>query len=146
MFVPVQDELKVNKIVIKNLLNEERKIKLLAYIKPVIGEEEYFTNGNIYLEKDNNTIFINNKFKDSFFNDREAFIMSSESINSYSGSKESFFGNGNLKQPDALYRNLDNSSGFGVDSAACLEIIVKLDKNEEKVYWNSGNLRFRKTD
>ena len=132
VFVPVQDELKVNKIVIKNLLNEERKIKLLAYIKPVIGEEEYFTNGNIYLEKDNNTIFINNKFKDSFFNDREAFIMSSESINSYSGSKESFFGNGNLKQPDALYRNLDNSSGFGVDSAACLEIIVKLDKNEEK--------------
>ena len=58
--------------------------------------------------------------------------MSSESINSYSGSKESFFGNGNLKQPDALYRNLDNSSGFGVDSAACLEFIVKLDKNEEK--------------
>ena len=130
--VPTHEELKITKITLKNLSNEERKIKLLFYLKPVLGEDEFFTNGNIYLEKENNFIKINNCFQEQSFSDKEIFIMSNLNINSFTGNKDNFFGEGTIKEPDALYKNLDNISFPGRDSIVALEYMIKLDKQEEK--------------
>ena len=46
VFVPENEPLKVNQVKIKNTANRERKIKLLIYIKPVLGEDEILTNGS----------------------------------------------------------------------------------------------------
>ena len=91
-----------------------------------------FTNGNIYLEKENNFIKINNCFQEQSFSDKEIFIMSNLNINSFTVNKDNFFGEGTIKEPDALYKNLDNISFPGRDSIVALEYMIKLDKQEEK--------------
>lgn len=45
---------------------KKRKLKLLYYIKDVLGEDEIKTSGNIQLVKEANVIFANNLYKDSF--------------------------------------------------------------------------------
>ena len=131
-FVPSQDEVKITKIKIKNLINEDRKLKLLIYLKPVLGEDEIFTNGNIYLEKDENVLFIKNTIVDSDFNGREYFITSNTNINSFTGNKDNFFGRGDILKPDALFKSLDGETGKNSNSCIAMEILIKLDKLEAK--------------
>ena len=57
---------KINILNLKNLHAKKRKLKLLYYIKDVLGEDEIKTNGNIQLVKEANVIFANNLYKDSF--------------------------------------------------------------------------------
>mgnify|MGYP002519775279 CR=1 FL=1 len=58
--------------------------------------------------------------------------MSNLNINSFTVNKDNFFGEGTIKEPDALYKNLDNISFPGRDSIVALEYMIKLDKQEEK--------------
>ncbi len=62
IFVPNEESLKILKFRIKNLVNEERKIKFVVYIKTVLGEDELFTNGNLKVEKYDNTLLVKNIF------------------------------------------------------------------------------------
>ncbi len=135
IFVPNEESLKILKFRIKNLVNEERKIKFVVYIKTVLGEDEIFTNRNLKVEKDNNTLFIKNIFNnEECFKNKLMYIMPDIKINSYTGNKENFFGEGDILNPDSLYRNLDNSSGLGKDSCVGIEFILKLKKFEDKKF------------
>ena len=42
VFVPNEEPLKIMKFKISNLVNENKNIKLLVYVKPVLGEDEFF--------------------------------------------------------------------------------------------------------
>ena len=89
VFIPREDSIKVNLLTLKNLLPKKRKIKLVYYIKPVLGEDEISTNGFIQIENKvgENTILLRNKYS---IKDYYAYISSSEKINSYTGSRRFF--------------------------------------------------------
>ena len=135
VFVPIQEESKVWKFKINNLINDKRNLKILMYIKPVLGEDEYFSNGNIYLNRENNVIKINNIFKDSNFKDKEAYITADININSFTGDKDAFFGIGDLTRPDAINQRLDNKNGLNKNSAIGIEFVLKLNGLECKEFY-----------
>ncbi len=132
VFVPNEDSLKIMKFKIKNIINEERRIKFLVYIKPVLGEDEYLTNGNICIEKENNILKIINVFEEESFKNKILYVTSNLEIKSFTGEKDNFFGEGSISDPDALYRNLNNESGLGKNSCIGIEFNLKFDKLEEK--------------
>lgn len=134
IFVPNEENVKVMNFRIKNILNESRKVKLVVYIKPVLGEDEYFSNGNIKVEKQQNLLLIKNVFAEENFKDKIMYVSSNEKIHSFTGDKVEFFGNGTIEEPDALYKTLDGKSGLGKDSCIGLEINLEFDKFEDKKF------------
>ena len=132
IFIPQKDNIKINLLKLKNLEPNRRNLKIIYYIKPVLGEDEIKTNGNIEVLKENNLVILKNLYKDNFKNN-VAFISSSEIINSYTGSKDFFIGNGNISNPEGLDKvALDNSSGLGENSCVAIEIEIELESFEEK--------------
>lgn len=134
VFVPNEENVKVLDFRIKNIINENRKLKLVVYIKPVLGEDEYFSNGNIRLQKKDNIIFVKNVFADEDFKDKIMYVSSNETIQSFTGDKANFFGNGTLEEPDSLYQTLDNHSGLGKESCIGFEINLEIGKFEDKKF------------
>ncbi|MBQ2509755.1 MAG: hypothetical protein II529_02910, partial [Erysipelotrichaceae bacterium] len=122
IFVPNEDALKVLNFRFKNLVNEDRNIKIILYIKPVLGEDEYLTNGNLSVKKSGNILEIRNPLAEENFKNKIMFITSNLDIASYTGEKDSFFGEGDVLNPDCLYLGLNNKSGFGKNS--CVGIAV----------------------
>ena len=135
IFVPNEEHLKILKFRIKNIVNEKRKIKLLVYIKTVLGEDEYLTNGNLSVEKQKNILKIKNIFNEEYFQNKVMYVTSNLEINSFTGEKDNFFGNGDILNPDAFYTNLNNKSGLGKNSCVGIEFILKLDKFEDKNFY-----------
>ncbi len=134
IFVPSQDSVKVLRFKIKNMLNEERKLKFVVYFKTVLGEDEYFTNGNIEVERKGNVILLKNVLAEDVFKGKRMYVTANIPINSFTGEKDNFFGEGDIEAPDALYRNLNHASGLGKNSCLGLEFIIKLDKFEDKKF------------
>ena len=118
----------------KNIIGESRKLKLVVYIKPVLGEDEYFSNGNLKLEKKDNLLLIKNVFASEDFKGKVMYVTSNELISSFTGDKTDFFGNGSIEEPDALYKELDGHSGLGKNSCIGLEINLSFDKFEDKKF------------
>ena len=132
IFVPKEDNVKVNILNLKNLEPNRRNIKLVYYIKPVLGEDEINTNGYIKLVKEGNVINIKNLYKDSF-KINYCFVSSSENIKSFTGNKDFFIGNGDIKHPEGLDKtSLDNSNGLFQNSCIAIEIEVELESFESK--------------
>ena len=131
VFVPENEPLKVNQVKIKNTANRERKIKLLIYIKPVLGEDEILTNGNIEVIKEGNIVYAKNILIEEPF-DRPMFITSDLKITSFTGNKDVFLGIKNLKEPRALYEKLDQKNGLGKNSCVALQMEITLAAFEGK--------------
>ena len=93
IFIPQDKSAKMNIIRLKNTLSEKRRLKLVYYLKPVLGEDEIRTNGYIDLDfdKEKNIVFANRIYGDSL--SKVVYISSSERIVSYTGNKLSFIGN-----------------------------------------------------
>ena len=53
VFVAKEEPVKISIIHLKNTLPKKRKIKLVYYIKPVLGEDEIKTKGDIMIKYDN---------------------------------------------------------------------------------------------
>ena len=132
VFVPKEDSIKVNIISLKNTTSSKKKLKLYYYIKPVLGEDELKSNGNIEVNKDNQIIYAKNLYTMDF-KERYAYITTSEPINSYTGNKKFFIGSGNISNPEALNKvSLDNENGLGLDSCMAFEIDIELNPYERK--------------
>jgi len=134
IFVPNEENVKVMNFRIKNILNENRKLKLVVYIKPVLGEDEYFSNGNIKVEKKGNLLLARNVFADENFKEKIMYVASTEKISSFTGDKNDFFGNGNVDEPDALYKELNQNSGLGKASCIGFQIDLELGEFEDKKF------------
>ena len=95
VFVPMEDNLKVNLLNLKNLSPKKKNIKIVYYIKPVIGEDEIKTSGclEIKLKKNSNTIILKNRLQDSKENEEYSYITCNDEIKSFTGDKNFFFGN-----------------------------------------------------
>ena len=102
VFVPKEDSVKVQIIRLKNETPRRRKLKLVYYLKPVIGEDETKTCEflDFKFNKNSNTICARNITSSEYKN--IIFISSSEKIKSYTGLKKEFLGDGGLSNPNGL--------------------------------------------
>lgn len=133
-FIPINDNIKVNLLRIKNTNPEKKELKLIYYIKPVLGEDEIKTNGFINLEYDQNSniIYAKNLYAQDVENSN-CFISCSEKIKSYTGNRKFFIGNGNLKHPEAIDKiKLDNENSLGQVPCIAIEINIILKAFEDK--------------
>ncbi len=120
-FVPVNDNVKVNILRLKNTTKENKDLQLVYYINPVLGEDEIKTNGyiNIDYDKNSNIIYAKNLYASDMKN-QDVYISSSEKIKSYTGNKKSFIGKGTMKNPEKLQTyDLGNENGIR-RSSMCL--------------------------
>ena len=134
MFVPKEDSVKIQILKLKNMNLNRKKMKILYYIKPVLGEDEVKTYGyiNLNYDKNNNIICAQNLYNSDFKNDI-IYVSNSEKIKSYTGNKEFFFGNGNLSNPDAIKKpNLNYENSLGCKPCIAYEIEVELESLSEK--------------
>ena len=132
IFVPKKDNVKISILNLKNLEPVKRNLKLVYYIKPVLGEDEIKTNGYIKLEKEWNLIKIKNLYKDSF-KKSYTFVSCNEDIKSFTGNKDFFIGSGNIKNPEGLDKvSLDNSDGLFQNSCIAIETEIELESFENK--------------
>ena len=133
VFVPNEDSVKINILRLNNNTVERKKIKIIYYIKPVLGEDELKSNGHIKVNYDDNAnmVFGENLYEADF--KYKAYVTSSEKINSFTGDKKFFLGNGGLSNPDGLKKvRLNNSSGFGGQSCIAIQIEVEIDSMSSK--------------
>jgi len=118
-FVAKEDKAKISILKLKNTSSEKKNIKILYYIKPVMGEDETKTTGYIKAYKENNIIIARNLYNCELPSDI-LYISSNQEVKSYTGSKNSFIGNGNLNNPNSLNKvSLDNESGLRRNVLCC---------------------------
>lgn len=134
MFVPKEDSIKIGILKLKNMSLARKKIRILYYIKPVLGEDELRTNGYIDLsfDKNNNTICAQNLYNTDFKND-VIYVSNSEKIKSYTGDKSFFLGKGDLSNPDSIRKaSLNNENSLGKKPCIAYEIEIEIESLSEK--------------
>lgn len=132
VFVAKEDNVKINLLNLKNLAPKKKKIKLVYYIKPTLGEDEILSNS--YIETENkessNTIIMKNRIFDK---EQYAYISCSEKIGSYTGNKQFFIGTGTVSNPEALKKvSLNNENSLGTNNIMAIQIEIELEAFETK--------------
>ena len=133
MFVPENDNIKVNLITLENKNPGRKNLKFVYYIKPVLGEDEIKSNGYLKLEMNNSSNIMLVKNLSDEKSNNQIFIGCSEKISSYTGSKTSFLKNSTLENPvglDELALNRENS--FGEDGIVAIQINVTIEAYSKK--------------
>lgn len=134
VFVPQEDSVKVQILKLKNMNLSRKKLKIIYYMKPVLGEDEIKSKAYINLDydKNNNIICATNLYNTEFKNDI-VYVSNSEKIKSYTGDKNFFIGESTLANPDALRKaNLNNENSLGKEPCIAYEIEVELESLSEK--------------
>ncbi len=132
VFVPNDDRVKINILKLTNTSSDKKMLKLLYYVKPVLGEDEIKTNGYIKVDKENNIITAQNMYTDEF-KDRVVYCSSNEKIKSFTGSKIEFMDKKEINNPGAMnYAYLGNQSGLGESSCIAMELEIELEPFETK--------------
>ena len=150
IFVPTNDSIKVNILKLKNNTQYRKNLRLIYYIKPVLGEDEIKTNGYIDLKfnRNANLVLAENLYGNSIGG--ISFISSSEEIKSFTGNKTSFIGNGNISNPDGIDKiTLSNENSLGNDSCIAIEIeltIYPYDSKELTLLLGEGESKVEAQD
>ncbi len=134
VFVPREDSCKVGILTLKNTEPVKKKIELIYYIKPVLGEDEIKSDNyiNVEYERNNNIVTAKNLYSMDFQN-QVAYITSSEQIKSFTGDKKFFIGNGSIANPDGVKKvTLNNDNGLGKTSCVAVQIEIELESFESK--------------
>ncbi len=124
VFVPQEESCKINILTLKNNAPKKKKLKILYYVKPVIGEDEIKSDSYIKLkyEENSNMIIAKNLYNVDEFNDT-IYVSSSEKIKSFTGNKKTF-GVNKIR--------LDNDSGIGKKSCIAIELEVEIESFSDK--------------
>jgi len=129
VFVPREDACKISILTLKNTTPNRKKLKLYYYIKPVLGEDEIKTNQYIKanLDTNNNIIYAKNLYKTEDLGNM-VYVSCSEKINSYTGDKNFFLGNGGISDPQGIRKiRLNNDSGLGKKTCIAYEVEIELE-------------------
>ena len=129
VFVPREDACKISILTLKNTTPNRKKLKLYYYIKPVLGEDEIKTNQYIKanLDTNNNIIYAKNLYKTEDLGNM-VYVSCSEKINSYTGDKNFFLGNGGISDPQGIRKiRLNNDNGLGKKSCIAYEVEIELE-------------------
>ena len=132
VFVPKEDSAKITLVKIKNTRADSRNLKLVYYVKPVLGEDEDITKGQLDLkQKNNNCLEMRNLGNESFSG--ITFVGTSENILSYTGDKKEFIGNGSILNPDGINRtSLSGENSLGKLGCIAFETELNLNGYESK--------------
>ena len=131
-FVAKENKVKINILKMKNTSSEKKNLKILYYIKPVLGEDEIQTNGYINVNMQNNVVTAQNLYTDNFKGEI-VYCGSNEKIKSYTGSKDEFIGNGKIDNPKAINAvSLSSQSGLGENSCIAIELEIELEAYENR--------------
>lgn len=135
VFVPLQDPVKITLIRLTNHSDEQRRLSLYYYLRPVMGVTDEVTAPYIVTgyDAEEQIISIRNNYHADFPN-RVAFVAGSEEIVSYTGDRIEFIGlEGTMAAPEALSRErLSNNLGAGLDPCAAMQVQVELQPGETK--------------
>ena len=124
VFVPQDESCKINILTLKNNAPKKKKLKILYYVKPVIGEDEIKSDSYIKIkyEENSNMIVAKNLYNVDEFNDT-IYVSSSEKIKSFTGNKKTFGVN---------KVRLDNDDGIGRKSCIVIELEVEIESFSDK--------------
>ena len=133
VFVPLDDNIKINLIRLKNDASEDRKISLYYYIRPVLGVSDEETERLLETEMKDNIFLVKNSTNIEF-KDSTIFLGSSEEIKSYTGDRKEFLGiYPDYKNPEGIKREgLSNKVGFGYNPCAVIKVNIDIPANGEK--------------
>ena len=132
MFIPQNENVKINLLKIKNTNPSKRELKLIYYVKPVLNEDEIKSNGYVDIKKEGNILIAKNLVAEEL-RGTICYISSSEKITSYTGSKNFFIGGKSLENPMALNKiELNNENGLGQNSCIAIEMKIELEAYEDK--------------
>ena len=133
LFVPMNDSCKIYIIHLKNMLPQKRKIQIFYSVNLSMSEDEIESDGYINLDYYNNSnlIVLKNIANNEFNN--YAYITATEKINSFTGSKNEFFGNGSLDNPEGIrLEKFSNSNTLSNSNTVVISIFVELETLESK--------------
>lgn len=126
IFVPRDDKVKINILHLENKKPEKRKLRIVYYLKTVMGEDELKSNGYIDIKKTENIVYANNLYSNGI--SENVYVSSSEKILGFTGDKKFFFGEGNVKVPQSLLADkLNNRNALGLDSCLAIEMEVEIE-------------------
>lgn len=134
VFVPKEDSCKVGILTLKNMTPNRKKIKMYYYVKPVLGEDELKTSGNIEAKfiQNSNMVFASNLYKTEEL-ENKVYIACSEKIESFTGDKNFFLGNGGIANPEGIRKvRLNNETGLGKKSCIAYEVEIELENYATK--------------
>ena len=134
VFVPKEDSVKIGILRLKNTELNRKKLKILYYMKPVLGEDELKSSEYINLEYDsNNNIICAQNLYNSDFKDDVIYVSNSEQMKSYTGDKQFFFGQGGISNPDSIRKPiLNNENSLGKKPCIAYEIEAEVEGFSEK--------------
>jgi cyclic beta-1,2-glucan synthetase len=135
IYVSIHEPVKFAVLKLKNNSDRRRRLSTTGYWEWVLGELRAKSAMHVATEIDSQTsaLFARNSYNTDFEN-RVAFVASSELARSYTGDRAEFLGrNGTLAQPAALRRTrLSGKTGVGLDPCAALQVQVELEPGQER--------------
>lgn len=139
IFVPMQDNVKISIVKLKNNTDIERKLSLTYYIQVVMGVIPHHGSNykGTYINNEKKYITAQNPYSDSF-NKLICFLKIVGGENeSFTGNRTEFLGRcGDIEAPEALKKkSLSNTSGGGYDPCICEQAQIVLKPGEEKVVY-----------
>lgn len=135
MFVPIDDDIKLQVVELENNELHKKKYKLIYYVKPVLEEDELKSNGFLELKfhENSNMISMVNTASQNEIDKKYLFVSSSEKITSYTGNKASFIGKGSLVNPDGINQiELNRENSLWQDGIIAIQCEIELEALESK--------------
>lgn len=135
MFVPIDQELKIHRLQLKNRSAHSRTLEITSYIEWVLGVYKSKTAPTVITKKGESPNIFQAKNPFSIeFSDRVAFAATSEKISSFTCDRKSFLGrHGHFRDPQGLRsEKLRGEIGAGWDPCLAMKVEVSLKPNETK--------------
>ncbi len=134
VFTTLQDPLKLWMIKLTNHTEQLRYLRLTCYVEWVLGTQREHTNPYIRtsFDTEQQCLCANNIYKMSF-EDRTAFLFSSEPIIGYTGDRDEFLGQKcSILEPRGAEMSLSEHVGVCLDPCGALQISVEIPPGESR--------------
>ncbi len=134
MFVPKDDNIKINLLKFKNISGFERKLTIFYYVRPVLGVTDEETEMFIETSMSDEETMLAKNSTNTQFKDSTIFVGTSEKIKSYTGDRIEFLGfSSTFKHPEGTKKErLSNRVGLGLNPCCAIEVPMILQNGEEK--------------
>ncbi|MGL4772349.1 MAG: GH36-type glycosyl hydrolase domain-containing protein, partial [Clostridium sp.] len=134
VFAPVNENVKIEKVKLKNLSNKDKKISIFYYAQLVLGVHSYGSRRYLNTEIKENFILGVNPYSKYFGEEKAYLTIIGGDERNFLGDRKEFLGRGgDLSLPQALeYRRLSNLSGAIYDPALICQSIITLKCGEER--------------
>jgi cyclic beta-1,2-glucan synthetase len=135
VFAPVDGNVKISRLRLKNLTRRTRQISVTYFAELVLGVNRAQSAPFVITEIDATTgaIIARNPYNNEF-SDRVAFVATSAETRTWTCDRQEFIGrNGSLARPAAMLRtNLSGASGAGLDPCAAMQTDLEIQPNETR--------------